>query len=56
MYYIFIDAGIIDGTQYVDVLTRNGGDPMQYGLPLDEAIRDYGQNKIMTMAQYAESR
>lgn len=51
--YIFIDAGLIDGVQYVDVLMRDGGDPMQYGLPLDEAIRDYGRNEMMTMDQYS---
>lgn len=44
--YLFMDAGIISGTQYVDVLTEDY-DPMQYGIPLDEAIRDYGNQRIM---------
>jgi len=50
---VFIDAGLIGGTQYVDVLTHPDGDPMQYGLPLDEAVRDYGQHPVITMAQLA---
>lgn len=43
--YLFMDAGIISGTQYVDVLTVDY-DPMQYGVPLDEAIQDYGNQRI----------
>lgn len=53
--YVFIDAGTIDGTRYVDVIYRDGGDPMQYGLPLGEAVRDYGNSQVMTMAEWAES-
>jgi hypothetical protein len=52
--YVFIDAGTFEGTRYVDVLDRDGN-PMQYGLPLDEALRDYGDSPVMTMAEWTAS-
>jgi hypothetical protein len=54
MHYIFTDAGLIKGTRYVDVLDADGN-PMQYGLPLDEAVRDYGEQEIISMKEWTES-
>jgi len=45
--FTFSDEGTIDGVQYVTVLDL-GWNPMEYNIPLSDAIARYGQRRIVT--------
>lgn len=45
--YRFIDQGIYDGEPYVDVVDADGGDPMEYGIRLEDARARYGDWPIL---------
>jgi hypothetical protein len=39
---VFVSQGEVDGVAYVDVVHATG-DPIDYGIPLSQAVADYGQ-------------
>ena len=49
---IFVDAGLVGGVRYVDVI-RSTGDPVEYLIPLTEAYQRYGMHPLRTIAELA---